>query len=424
MTNQYGSDSETPQETAAEEPGVEQQETWQDDQPPVDDFADPEQAAEGEATISNESETAADNSDAASSANNGGRKSMFLPIAAGIGGIVFLGAVAWWQFGGHSSSDTQPSPMINAMQAPAPTLPPPAASSQAAAPTGPLDLNAIYASAQQPQATPPAPSTQPMPPASLNVQPVPPTPAAAMAAPSASSAALETAPTTALAPAAIVTPVKPAKESSKQPPEIVTPAPAVATSAPAPISEADQTRLATLAARIDDLQKSLDHMNTQLNQINTEAAAGPVLEDRLNRVEQQLLQVKHEEETVAAGAAASKPSASASVAAEAPMAMDAAEEHTAPAHKASVKKSKSVSHKTKTHSTKTAKAPAATSPVPVTHWVLRAATPGEAWVSESATSSELRHIQVGDTLPGIGRIKAIRQAGDSWIVDGSTGSLR
>jgi len=56
-------------------------------------------------------------------------------------------------------------------------------------------------------------------------------------------------------------------------------------------------------------------------------------------------------------------------------------------------------------------------------WVLRAATPDEAWVAKDASTAELRHIQVGDELPGIGRVNAIHQAGDTWTVEGAQGTI-
>lgn len=56
--------------------------------------------------------------------------------------------------------------------------------------------------------------------------------------------------------------------------------------------------------------------------------------------------------------------------------------------------------------------------------VLRAATPEAAWVSKGSYSSALQQVQVGDTLPGIGKIKEIRQRGESWLIIGSFGVLR
>jgi len=56
-------------------------------------------------------------------------------------------------------------------------------------------------------------------------------------------------------------------------------------------------------------------------------------------------------------------------------------------------------------------------------WVLRSASPGQAWVSTSATSSDLKQLQVGDSLAGIGRVTAIQHQGDDWVVQGTQGSI-
>lgn len=57
-------------------------------------------------------------------------------------------------------------------------------------------------------------------------------------------------------------------------------------------------------------------------------------------------------------------------------------------------------------------------------WILRAATPSAAWVATDANSNELRQVKPGETLPGLGKIKAIRQAGSQWEVVGSIATLR
>jgi len=57
-------------------------------------------------------------------------------------------------------------------------------------------------------------------------------------------------------------------------------------------------------------------------------------------------------------------------------------------------------------------------------WVLRAATPDAAWVSMTRDSMELRRVAVGESLPGLGRVKEIRQSGDAWQLVGETGVLK
>ena len=67
-----------------------------------------------------------------------------------------------------------------------------------------------------------------------------------------------------------------------------------------------------------------------------------------------------------------------------------------------------------------------TRPVPAgkNAWVLRAATPGMAWVSPAPSSAELRRVVVGDRLDGIGAVTAIRQDNGHWIVEGANGTIR
>jgi len=66
-------------------------------------------------------------------------------------------------------------------------------------------------------------------------------------------------------------------------------------------------------------------------------------------------------------------------------------------------------------------APQRTAASPV-EWELRAAQPGKAWVSQSGRQ-DIRSIEVGDSLPGLGRITAVNYAAGRWIVQGTRGRL-
>lgn len=56
-------------------------------------------------------------------------------------------------------------------------------------------------------------------------------------------------------------------------------------------------------------------------------------------------------------------------------------------------------------------------------WVLRAASPGKAWVSEKG-SNELRVVKAGETLEGIGKVNAIvKDSSGRWVVDGVGGRI-
>jgi hypothetical protein len=56
-------------------------------------------------------------------------------------------------------------------------------------------------------------------------------------------------------------------------------------------------------------------------------------------------------------------------------------------------------------------------------WELRAAQPGKAWVSKSG-EREMKGVQVGDNLPGIGQVTAIVYQGGRWTVQGTQGQIR
>ena len=57
-----------------------------------------------------------------------------------------------------------------------------------------------------------------------------------------------------------------------------------------------------------------------------------------------------------------------------------------------------------------------------TKWVLRAAQPGKAWVSQQG-QRDMRSVVVGDSLPGIGRITEISFSNGHWTVQGTTGKI-
>ena len=56
-------------------------------------------------------------------------------------------------------------------------------------------------------------------------------------------------------------------------------------------------------------------------------------------------------------------------------------------------------------------------------WVLRAASPGKAWVSEKG-SNELHIVKPGEKLDGIGKVNAIvKDSSGHWVVDGVSGRI-
>ena len=57
-------------------------------------------------------------------------------------------------------------------------------------------------------------------------------------------------------------------------------------------------------------------------------------------------------------------------------------------------------------------------------WVLRSVAAGGAWIASSASSNDLKEIHVGDSVPGLGKIKAISSKDGHWVVEGSVRSLK
>ncbi|NCC23293.1 MAG: hypothetical protein EOM26_12675 [Alphaproteobacteria bacterium] len=55
-------------------------------------------------------------------------------------------------------------------------------------------------------------------------------------------------------------------------------------------------------------------------------------------------------------------------------------------------------------------------------WELRAAQPGRAWIASSG-SNEMRMIDIGDSVEGLGRISSIAYQNGRWIIVGTEGSI-
>ena len=62
------------------------------------------------------------------------------------------------------------------------------------------------------------------------------------------------------------------------------------------------------------------------------------------------------------------------------------------------------------------------SPISKAKWELRSARPGHATLY-STGSSDLKNVEVGDVLSGIGRIQSIQIEGGLWVVRGTKGNV-
>lgn len=377
--------------------------TWEGE-PPVDDF----HVGEETATVSEETEMADHESTDHASADQKatGKKSMIVPLAAGVGGLLIVGAVLYWQFGMSTPTAPMPVASIPPLSTQAPAANAPAEKTVENATNDIAATTALAPVSEAPAQATPSPSEMvalpPKPDTASTV--APPAPAAPVAAPVVASTV--TPPVAAMAPA---------KTN-------VAPTPVV--SSPATQDATIDERLSVLTTHVEDLQKNLTQTSQQLSQVsamlsdknNGNASGNSVFDERLTKIEQKLAQMSER--------ASSRSSASAS------------DESTFISSPRTLHKSR-VAHKKKNH-VKQASRSKRSSPTMVmlddvandmglarnNRWVLRAATPDEAWVSTDGTSRELRHVQVGDRLTGIGTIRAIHQNGNAWVVEGSEGTVQ
>lgn len=65
----------------------------------------------------------------------------------------------------------------------------------------------------------------------------------------------------------------------------------------------------------------------------------------------------------------------------------------------------------------------AAAPKPINNWELRSASDGMAWITRRG-ENQLFRVDVGDEVPGIGRVTAIREQGGRWVVVGTQGMIR
>jgi hypothetical protein len=57
------------------------------------------------------------------------------------------------------------------------------------------------------------------------------------------------------------------------------------------------------------------------------------------------------------------------------------------------------------------------------HWVLKSAKPGMAWIAEPG-SAEIRTVSVGESVKGLGKVTSISQdSGGRWVVSGTRGQI-
>ncbi len=179
------------------------------------------------------------------------------------------------------------------------------------------------------------------------------------------------------------------------------------------------------------MQKSAQATAIQLSQLNSAVAASqtmppvasqasPALEIRINYIEQSLMQIELKQAAAKPAPSVTMPEESeAAVRSETVTAKPVSHKHTPAKHKHKISKAVKPSHH------EMVMAPMPTLPERASSaWVLRAATPTEAWIAADAHTAELRHVQVGDNVTGVGQIRAIHQTPSGWEIEGTGGTIQ
>lgn len=420
-------------------------ETWQDGQQPYDDFHDNSAESapvEGDGADRKNDETHSDAEENAEAAPKKSGSKVFLSVL--VAGALFAGGLAYLQFGGSNNDKQQTAPAFPMMNAgnswngtmpggvpetaqngiPGGVVAPVAKTAEAPVTptTAQADLSALYGTTVHEQGSVTNGTVYPSA-ADNQIQ-------GGQIQGGNAKDALQPAVVPAVSPVAPVAQVAPAVVPSPQPTAATTANPPPSSGA---VSGTADARLAALAAQVSNLQKTVQ--NAQTGMVSPSTAANPALEDRLGRIEKQLSDMAQrapgenavnpavdarlthiEQELESLSSRKTSKTTGTSLA-------DNYRQPTAARHASSRHANKNAAahgHVKKAASVKPVKAaePAAET------WVLRAATPGVAWVAKDATSTDLRRVREGDALPGIGTVRSISQNGDSWVVVGSNGTIR
>lgn len=324
------------------------------------------------------------------------RRSPLLPIVAAIGGIALLGVVAWWHLGAEQTS----SPVVSVSQVADVSESGAFAISEEAQSS---DAKGVAAEASSDRSVAlKADSVVPTTMAAGASEPF--APASSVATPSSSQENIIPAIPSVLGDNEGAIPSGAAVEDLF-PADVVKVQP----------SQEDVRRIDELSSRVAGLQKELAQAMRQLNDLTNAFAASATssrpasagsdedLKARINSLEKKIEILGRPETTKAIVI-------------------------TEPEKKAAVlpgNKTTKITAAVKAPAKKATKSQAvAPKPIPRKQWVLRAAAPGRAWVAVSNTSQELKEIQVGDALEGIGKVSSIEGQGDKWIVRGSKGILQ
>jgi intracellular multiplication protein IcmG len=406
------SDPKDENERIATEEGLESfgsgENVWHEDQPPVDGFEDHDIEGETGEAVVEEAEPDEEVEEVSQ------KKGAWLPLAAAVFGILFVGTMIYLQYGSLLKGSSAPQPILETMattpstpaiETPAPAPDTTVASAPAAAPAGTNIGTAIPESGNIGTVSPideikPAPTAIP----AANV-PVP--EVAPVGAPPVSTAEISAKP---------ASPAPALEVPAKAPVAAAMPSAAVAPVASLPLSTDVGSK--EIAARLDAIQKTLEQTSQRLGAVESTVAnlqaAGvqsgassdvTSLQNRISKIEQNL-------------ASGTSLAATSELKAEPVSSVEPKQA------KVKAKEAKPVKEVSKKKEVKSHKAAKLVEPKGKTSWVLRAAAADSAWVSKSADSAELRQVEVGQSVPGIGKVKAIREVGGKWEIVGSNGIIR
>ncbi len=175
-------------------------------------------------------------------------------------------------------------------------------------------------------------------------------------------------------------------------------------------AEIEQNRKAveTLESKIDTLLKRMEQVETRVTAPReTNAPADPQLAQTVESLKKEIAALKERPAPApAAPKAAPKAEEDADFDEPAPVKAKPAPKKTA--------KPKAEPKAQQTASATTAKAKG--------RWELRAAQPGRAWVSRSG-ERDMKSVEVGASLPGIGQVTAITYSNNRWAVIGTQGRI-
>lgn len=196
---------------------------------------------------------------------------------------------------------------------------------------------------------------------------------------------------------------EPAEKKAAEPVETAKPEPLIPSSEPAPPAANDKT-VAALEGKIDTLLNRIDQLESDLSNIKSDK------DNSYDQIERSVSALREDMQEIK-----NRP-----VVADAPRRAVSVESSVEENNESAVEKPKQAVKKA-------AKKPAASKPAAVTasssqRWELRAAQPGRAWVSQPG-ERDMRGIEVGQSLPGIGTITAINYQNGRWTVYGTQGQI-